>query len=71
MQNEITFAGLYRQIGEMRSNGIDIKDAEVGPETWKVILKAANADPKNVIEGWFAGIHVVSGRVPEGKIWPK
>ena len=67
---EISFAGLYRQVRELRfmeleTTGRTAIEAEVGPETWKVILKAANCEEKTVKEGWFAGVHVMVGKVPE------
>ncbi len=67
----ITFRNLVRQCCEARSLGAPLRAAEVGPETWKVILKAANVyDTKPVIEGWMLGMHVRPADVPEGKLWP-
>jgi hypothetical protein len=66
---EISFAQIYRQVGELRSTGRTFTEAEVGPLTWEAILLAARS-PKWGQEGWVMGVHVFVGNVPEGKLWP-
>lgn len=70
MRSEITFSKLYRQLGGLRGTGRIITEGEVGPETWKVILRSASCEEKTMKEGWFAGVHIVPANVPEGMIWP-
>lgn len=79
IEPEIKLSNLIRQRYEMKAIGVTTSAFEVGPVTWKFLLDEAERgtgekwpeDYKRAeTEGFFMGISVRCGNVPEGKLWP-